>query len=122
MEINSEFYKTDIGKKVSSIIQMTSKSLIDRCYELIPADNIKTDLSMDWVSSMDRMLDNYNAKLLPWIPNEGKGTRIIVDAEDGFVIDAPLFHDEDGKAVEGDIYMTFDFSHDGFVRFNGIHY
>ena len=38
MEINSEFYKTDLGKKLSSVINTTSKMLIKRCYELIPAD------------------------------------------------------------------------------------
>lgn len=122
MEINSEFYKTDLGKKVSSIINETSKMLIDRCYELIPADNIKTDLTDVWISSMDEMLDHYSAKLLPWMPNIGKYPSVIAETADSFVVDAPLFHEENGMAVEGDIHMIFDFGYNGSVSFNGIHY
>lgn len=122
MEINSEFYKTDFGQKVSFIITTTSKMLIGRNYELIPADNIKTDLTEGWALSMDEMLYHYSAKLLPWMPNVGKGPSVIVETADGFVVDAPLFHEEDGMAVEGDIHMIFDFSYNGGVNFNGIHY
>jgi hypothetical protein len=122
MEINSGFYKTDLGEKVSSVIKTTSKMLIDRRYELIPADNIKTDLTDGWILSMNEMLDRYSARLLPWEPNAGKYPSVIAETADGFVIDAPLFHEENGMAVEGDIHMIFDFSYSGSVSFNGIHY
>jgi hypothetical protein len=122
MEINSEFYKTDLGKRVSFIIQRTSVLLIDRRYELIPADNIKTDLSANWISSMNEMLDNYYVKLLPWRPSEGDGTNIIVETNENFIVDAPFFHEENGKAVEGDIHMIFNFRYDGSTSFDGIHY
>lgn len=122
MEMNSEFYKTELGQKVVSVIITTSKMLIDRCYERIPADNIKTDLTEGWISSMDEMLDCYSATLLPWAPNVGKAPSVTVETADGFVVDAPLFHEENGTAVSGDIHMIFDFGYDGRVDFEGIHY
>ena len=121
MEINSEFYQTELGKKVSSVINTTSKMLIDRHYELIPADNVKTDLTNDWILSMDEMLSHYSAKLIPWTP-DGTNLRVIAETADGFVVDAPLSHDEKGVAVKGDIHMIFDFGYDGSISFNGIHY
>ena len=122
MEINAEFYKTEIGERVSDVIQQISLLLIAKCYAQIPADNIKTDLSDGWISSMDEMLDNYSAKLLPLRPNEGSETSIIVETADVFVVDAPLFHEEDGKAVAGDIHMIFEFGYNGTVNFEGVHY
>lgn len=122
MKIDSEFYKTEFGGKVSSVLQTTSKLLIDRRYELIPADNIKTDLSAGWIASMNEMLDHYYAKLLPWMPNEGRGPNILVENTDGIVVDAPMFEEENGTVVEGGIHMIFDFRYNGNISFDGIHY
>jgi hypothetical protein len=91
-------------------------------YELIPADNIKTDLSAGWISSMDEMLGHYFAKLLPWRPDEGNGSRVLAETTEGFLIDAPLFEEENGETAGSGIHMIFDFDYNGRVSFNGIHY
>ena len=122
MEINASFYKTALGQKVSSIIQKTGKLLLDRRYQEISAENIKTDLSDGWISSMNEMLDSYSAKLLPWKPNKGSQTRVTVETDEYFVIEAPLFEEENDEIAESDIYMIFDFKHDGGFTFDGIHY
>ncbi|MCL1919332.1 MAG: hypothetical protein FWG14_13735 [Peptococcaceae bacterium] len=123
MRVPPEFYETDLGKKVSSIVQQTSMLLIDRCYELIPADNIKTGLTPGRITFMDEMLDHYFAKLLPWNPNKSKFTNIIeLETVEGIIFEAPLFHEENGLAVDGDIYMQFYFGYNGSVEFEGIHY
>lgn len=119
---NSDFYKTELGRKVVATIQKTSMLLLDKCYEQIPADNIKFDLSDGWISSMNEMLDHYSAKLIPWQPNKDKEPSVIVETNESFIIDVPLLHEESGKIVDADIHMIFEFRYDGSCDFNGIHY
>lgn len=122
MKINADFYKTEFGRKVATTIQETSILLLDKRYEQISADNIKSDLCDGWISSMNEMLDHYFAKLVSWQPCEDKEPSIIVETTDSFVVDVPLLHEEDGKIVEADIHMIFEFRYDGSFDFNGIHY
>jgi hypothetical protein len=124
MEMNADFYKTDLGKRVCSLIHETSVLLIARDYASIPAGNIKTELSPGWISAMDEMLDHYYAKFLPWEPNKvEREAYLLVETEKSFIVDAPIFHEENGIAVDGAIYMGFEFGYDGsFISFNGIKY
>jgi len=72
---------------------------------------------------MDEMLDHYYLKLLPWRPNVGSRTRVLVEDNHSFVLEAPFFHEDGEEATEGDIYMVLIFDHFGnVVSFDGIHY
>ena len=118
--IDAGFYQTELGRRITPIIRMTSEMLIERRFDQLPVAN-REDFDADVVDALNETLDSYSSvTFLPWRPNGGKKEISILWEHDGDVLlEAPLFIEENDVAVENDPYMTFMFASDGKVTFEG---